>query len=139
VSAKIPFTGDLPPFIKDLGVKLSDATSTMGIELRRLREMRGLTLREVSAAAEISPAYLLKIEKGGVNDPSPRVLERIARFFGVSYLGLMDQAGYGTSDSESKPQRSGILASALASETLTEEEQKAVTAFLATLRAQSLE
>ena len=116
---------------------MSDASSKMGLELRRLREMRGLTLREVSEAAEISPAYLLKIEKGGVHSPSPHVLERISRFFGVSYLGLLDQAGYVTSDSELKRQRPGVLASALASESLTESEQKAVSAFLAALRAQS--
>lgn len=108
----------------------------LGTELRRLREMRGASLRDVAEAADISPAYLLKIERGGVQAPSPHVLRRIAEYFEVSYLSIMQQAGYEVSDSRSAPQRPGILASALAAESLTEDEQKAVAAFLSALRAQ---
>lgn len=108
----------------------------LGTELRQLRELRGASLRDAAEAADISPAYLLKLERGGVQAPSPHVLRRIAEYFEVSYLAMMQQFGYETSDTRSSPRRPGLLASALAAESLTEAEQKAVAAFLSALRAQ---
>jgi len=108
----------------------------LGRDLRQLRELRQATLRQVAEATEISAAYLLKLERGDVQSPSPHVLRRLATYFGVSYLDLMDLAGYPVTDSDSAPQRHGVLASALAAEPLSESEERAMTAFLLTLRSQ---
>lgn len=115
---------------------MSNEANTLGAELRLLRDMRGETLREVATASDISAAYLLKLEKGEVQSPSPHVLRRLARYLGVSYLSLMSDAGYDVSDEATVGSRPSVLASALASEKLTPAEQQAVAAFLATLRAQ---
>jgi transcriptional regulator with XRE-family HTH domain len=112
-------------------------TRTLGSELAQLRELRRATLRAVAEAADISYAYLLKLERDAVAGPSPHVLRRIADYYGVSYLGLMRLAGYDTTDGHRPPVVAGVLADALAAEPLTDAEQRAVAAFLTTLRAQN--
>jgi HTH-type transcriptional regulator, competence development regulator len=109
----------------------------LGADLRQLRELRRGTLRHVADAADISAAYLLKLERGDVQSPSPRVLKRLAAYFKVSYLDLMALAGYAVSDAEVPPEPRGVLASALAAEPMSESEERAVTAFLLALRSQS--
>ena len=109
---------------------------TLGSELVQLRALKGESLRLVAEAADISSAYLLKLERDEVQTPSPHVLRRIATHYGVSYLQLMRVAGYEIADGATSPSPVGVLASAIAAEPLTQAEEKAMTAFLATLRAQ---
>lgn len=109
---------------------------TLGSQLAQLRSLKGHSLRSVAEAADISGAYLLKLERDEVQTPSPRVLRRLARHYGVSYLHLMRAVGYDVTDGDRPPVVSGVLAEALAAEPLTREEEKAVTAFLTSLRAQ---
>jgi HTH-type transcriptional regulator, competence development regulator len=111
------------------------STSTLGTQLSQLRELRGQTLRTVAEAAGISGAYLLKLERDDVQSPSPHVLRRLADHYGVSYLGLMRLAGYEVTDGDRPEPAVGVLADALAAEPLTDEEQRAVAAFLTTLRS----
>lgn len=111
------------------------STSTLGTQLSQLRELRRQTLRTVAEAAGISTAYLLKLERDDVQTPSPHVLRRLADHFGVSYLGLMQLAGYKVTDGDRPSPAVGILADALAAEPLTDEEQRAVAAFLSALRS----
>jgi len=94
------------------------------------------SLRLVAEAAGISSAYLLKLERDEVQAPSPHVLRRIAEHYGVSYLQLMSAAGYAVTDGDAPVAAMGVLASAIVSEPLTREEEKAVAAFLATLSSQ---
>jgi transcriptional regulator with XRE-family HTH domain len=110
--------------------------STLGGELRRIREFRGATLKSVAGPAGISAAYLLKLERDEVQSPSPHVLRRLADCLDVSYFKLMALAGYEISDDYSPMPRVGVLADALAAEPLDETEQRAVAAFLTALRAQ---
>jgi HTH-type transcriptional regulator, competence development regulator len=117
-------------------VEMSGDTNALGAGLRLLREMRGATLREVAAESDISAAYLLKLEKGEVQTPSPHVLRRLSRYLGVSYLSLMSDAGYDVTDDAAAEARPSAIASALSSETLTPTEQQAVAAFLAAFRSQ---
>ena len=65
-----------------------------GKELSEVRKKKRLSLKKVAEPSRISAAYLHKIESGLVNDPSPRVLARIALTLDVSYLRLMELAGY---------------------------------------------
>lgn len=113
------------------------ATRTLGSELAQLRSLRQQTLRAVAQAAEISSAYLLKLERDDVQTPSPHVLQRLATHFEVSYMSLMQLAGYSVNDDGSSTSKPGVLADALMAEDLTEEEERAVAAFLTTLRSQA--
>jgi transcriptional regulator with XRE-family HTH domain len=66
----------------------------LGEELRMAREKKGVSLEAVARPANISGAYLHKLERGVVDNPSPRVLVRIAVALEVQYLRLMELAGY---------------------------------------------
>lgn len=111
-------------------------TRTLGGELAQLRTLRQQTLRTVAEAAGISGAYLLKLERDDVQAPSPHVLRRLSEHFGISYLALMQLAGYEVTDEDRHVSKPGVLADALLAEPLTPNEERAVAAFLATLRSQ---
>jgi transcriptional regulator with XRE-family HTH domain len=112
------------------------ASGGLGTQLRDVRTLRGDSLRSVAAGTGISAAYLLKLEQGQVTTPSPHVLLNLAKHYDVSYLSLMALAGYATDDDpEREPARVGVLAEALAAQDLTPEEERAMTAFLSSLRA----
>jgi transcriptional regulator with XRE-family HTH domain len=109
--------------------------SPLGDQLRDLRKVRGLSLKAVAEPAEISTAYLQKLEGGEVRQPSPHVLHRLADVLKVSYAVLMELAGYVV------PEHDGLLAGhsfdvALSSADLSEDERRAVAAFIAHLRDQ---
>jgi HTH-type transcriptional regulator, competence development regulator len=92
-------------------------------------------LKATAGPAEISTAYLQKLESGAVQQPSPHVLHRLAKVLEVPYSTLMSLAGY------LLPDREPVLAatafdSALTSTDLTDDERKAVAAFVAHLREQ---
>jgi transcriptional regulator with XRE-family HTH domain len=65
-----------------------------GDELRVARTAKGLSLEAASRAAKISQGYLHKLEAGRVENPSPRVLQRLGDVVGVSYRRLMELADY---------------------------------------------
>jgi transcriptional regulator with XRE-family HTH domain len=66
----------------------------LGEELKKGRAARALSLEAASRAAKISQGYLHKLEAGGVENPSPRVLQRLSGVLEVPYGRLMDLAGY---------------------------------------------
>lgn len=66
----------------------------LGEELRAARTTRGLSLEAASRAAKISQGYLHKLEAGGVENPSPRVLQRLSEVLEVPYRRLMELADY---------------------------------------------
>ena len=66
----------------------------LGETLRERRKARHDSLETVARAARISAPYLLKLERGSVASPSPRVLARVAHALDVPYLKLMELAGY---------------------------------------------
>jgi HTH-type transcriptional regulator, competence development regulator len=61
--------------------------------LRKAREYKDVSLETVAAPAKISAAHLHKLERGGVDSPSPRVLVRLAVVLEVSYPRLMELPG----------------------------------------------
>jgi transcriptional regulator with XRE-family HTH domain len=63
-------------------------------ELRELREQRSLTLRALSEGTGISNAYLNQLEHDKVREPSPNILAKLADFYEVPYIRLMELAGY---------------------------------------------
>jgi len=55
------------------------AASAFGVFLRKLRENRGLSLRELSQLAGIDHAYIYRLETGAKESPSAEVLAKLAR------------------------------------------------------------
>ena len=104
----------------------------LGHELRTARKQKDLTLQEVAEPANISLTYLQKLERGTVNSPSPRVLKRLADVLGVSYGRLMELADYLMPEPSPYPH----IPKVLTDKRLSEEEWRAVLAFVGYLEAQ---
>ena len=110
----------------------------LGEELRAVRKLKRLSRDAVARPAKISAAYLQKIEEGAVKNPSPRVLHRVAEVLTISYSNLMELAGYHMPGAEEGAQSTKIspLRQALQYEDLTDEELRAVAAFVTYLKEQ---
>ena len=109
----------------------------LGTELRKARDQKGVSLQAIANTANISTAYLQKLERGQVSTPSPRVLRRLASSVGLPYLDLMELAGY-LDEEESEKARlrePSPRPHPLAGRQLTPEEWRAVGAFIKTLVA----
>lgn len=102
---------------------------TLGAELAAARSSKRLSLRNVAREAEISPAYLQKLEADKVESPSPRVLQRLAEALEVSYTRLMARAGY-TAPRNQEDNGVGSLQRKLATTGLSDAEERAVAAFI---------
>ena len=63
-----------------------------GIYLKKLREDRKLTLRDVEEKAKISNAYLSQVEQGKKGIPTIKILSRLAEAYGVPVTDMMDKA-----------------------------------------------
>jgi len=65
-----------------------------GSYLKRLRRAKGLSLKQVEGAAEVSNAYLSQIERGIRKPPHPDILKRLAKVYEVPVEELLEAAGY---------------------------------------------
>jgi HTH-type transcriptional regulator, competence development regulator len=110
--------------------------NAFGDQLRSVRQVRGLSLKAVAEPAGISTAYLQKLEGGEVRQPSPHVLHRLSEVLNVPYSMLMELAGYIVPDREEGVLAASTFDHALSSADLTDDERKAVAAFIAHLREQ---
>jgi transcriptional regulator with XRE-family HTH domain len=107
----------------------------LGKELRKAREKAGLSLDSAVGPANISAAYLHKLEHGNVMSPSPRVLARLAGVLEIPYQRLMELAGYldekQLADARSRKQKPHPLAN----QQLTPDEWRQVGRFIKELIA----
>lgn len=71
-----------------------------GSYLKYLRELRGLTITQLSRDSEVSPSYISRLENGGRRPPKPDILKKFAPFLGIGYNELMIKAGYLTTNNE---------------------------------------
>ncbi|MBJ6988569.1 MULTISPECIES: helix-turn-helix transcriptional regulator [unclassified Devosia] len=55
----------------------------LGMKLRAMREARGISLKEMAAALNVSSAYLSALEHGKRGVPTSFLLHRIIAFFNV--------------------------------------------------------
>ena len=76
----------------------------LGRELSSARRAAGRSLRDVADAAEISATYLQKLERSQVDEPSPKILQRLATALNIGYGRLMQLAGY-----EAPPDRRPLI------------------------------
>jgi HTH-type transcriptional regulator, competence development regulator len=60
------------------------AQSAFGVFLRKLREKRGLSLRELAQLANIDHAYVYRLETGEKEAPSAEALTKLVRALKVS-------------------------------------------------------
>lgn len=106
--------------------------TTLGAELRRLRQLHGFTLKDVERATGISNAYLSQVETGKIEKPSPDKLYKLAETYQVEYDQLMQAAGYIV-----KKDKQRTLAGAALStlQNLTPEEEEALAEYLTFLRS----
>ena len=116
----------------------------LGVALLNARKAQHRSLQAVAGPGKISPAYLQKLEKGLVKSPSPHVLQRLATVLEASYETLMELAGYaspGVGGQSSGPAGGGGKGASRGGlhgeiHSLSAEEQRAVAAFIAFLKAQ---
>ena len=69
-------------------------SNRLGIELRRLRLKKGVSLRKVQAETGVSNPYLSQLERGVATNPAPTKLQALADYYETSYLDLLGHAGY---------------------------------------------
>ncbi len=106
-------------------------------ELRRLRGIRAVSLRQVEDATKISNAYLSQLETGKAERPSPHVLHTLAAYYEIPYEYLMEAAGYLEPPAKQRsPKRLSRLQAAAMSARLEPEEEEQAVQFIEFLRAQ---
>lgn len=85
---------------------LPSMPTKFGAYMRTLRKQKGLTLKQVEQAAQVSNAYISQFERGLRNPPHPDILNRLAKVYEVPARELMVAAGYLTDDAEAEKRRS---------------------------------
>jgi len=74
-----------------------------GRQIKRLRESRGYSLRQLAIKSGVSFGQISKIESGVRGIPKPETIEKLAKGLGVSYDYLMELAGYVESEKPVRP------------------------------------
>lgn len=103
---------------------------SLGARLRQVRELKQLSISTAAKGAEISTAYLQKLEVGDVRQPSPPVLHALSRVLEIDYAELMRLAGYVVPNDLGSRRRRNELTHAMSSEKLTEEEADVLAEYL---------
>lgn len=113
---------------------MSKSSSQLGEFIKKAREAKDFSIRQVERETGISNAYLGQIERGEVQEPSPSKLLKLSECLGVSYQSLMEKAGYVMPKNDSYKKVSDANAMLLLEQELTSEEAQALQSFLKTLR-----
>ena len=109
---------------------------SIGVVLKRAREVRALPVVEAARAAGISGAYLSKLENDAVKKPSPPVLHQLSQALAVPYEELMRLSGYRVpGESTASP---AVTVSAALFADITLEEREELLEYLAWIRARRL-
>lgn len=67
--------------------------SELGEYLKKIRENRKLTLRQVDYQSDVSYSHLSMIEKGA-RKALPLTLKELSRVYNIDYIDLLEKAGY---------------------------------------------
>lgn len=108
--------------------------ASIGAVLRQAREIRQLSAGEAARAAQISPAYLNRLENDAVKKPSPHVLHQLSEALTVPYADLLRLSGYRVPDEGDGRGASGALTGMLFGD-LTDDERDALVEYLAWYRS----
>jgi HTH-type transcriptional regulator, competence development regulator len=107
--------------------------STLGSVLKKARELRGLSAVETARAADISGAYLSKLESDAVKKPSPVVLHSLSQALAIPYADLMRLSGYRVPGDANGTAADAATAALFAN--LTDDEREELLDYLAWYRA----
>lgn len=91
--------------------------------MKAAREGKGLTLRAVERATEISNPYLSQLESDKIQQPSPLKLHKLCELYGVSYQSALELAGYPVPDNARGALEHEGLAARIGSLTADEEDE----------------
>jgi XRE family transcriptional regulator of biofilm formation len=58
--------------------------------LRRMREDKGWTQRDLAKVAKVTPGYVAQLEMGVRKNPSLEILKRLAKALGVPVTALLE-------------------------------------------------
>lgn len=105
---------------------------SLGKTLKAARELIPLTLRQVEEATEISNAYLSQLENDKIKKPSANVLYKLAEIYNIELDTLLQAAGIIKKATHRKSRLLNTIA--LSAETLTEDEEKELLAYLKYIR-----
>lgn len=111
---------------------------TLGAYLKSLRAGVGMTLREVEkeTGREVSNAYLSQLETGKIGKPSPNILHKLARVYGVPYGKLMERAGYVVPRAQRAGDKKHGRAATFSIDNLSADEEAELLKYLAFFRSQ---
>ena len=109
---------------------------TLGQALRAARQFRGLSLAKAARPAGISAAYLAKLEKDDVGEPSPHILYKLAEVLRLKYEDLMRLTGYMVPGRRRRNPGRSVLESALDADELTDDELAELAQYLSWYRSQ---
>jgi transcriptional regulator with XRE-family HTH domain len=119
---------------------------TLGHELKKVRQVQGLSLNAAAKPAGVSATYLQKLERDEVGSPSPHRLHRIATVLGIEYADLLRLAGYevparaegpeGHDGSVPAPETTPVRKMFLSEEHVSDDELAELVRYLAFIREQ---
>jgi HTH-type transcriptional regulator, competence development regulator len=116
---------------------MAEERESLGKQLRRIRTLRKLSLRNVEEATGISNPYLSQLENDKINKPSPHFLHKLAKLYGVEYEMLMEAAGY-VHDRQQTGGAATLTGAALFSDkSITAEEEVELAKYLQFLRTKN--
>lgn len=116
----------------------ANAVNALASYLASVRQVKGLTLREVEEATgkEVSNAYLSQLERGKIGKPSPHILHSLSGVYNVAYERLMELAGYISAAGHGASDVKHGRAATFASENLTPDEEAELLKYLGYIRSQ---
>jgi transcriptional regulator with XRE-family HTH domain len=104
----------------------------LGKQLKRARERRDWSLARTAQEADVSTAYVQKLERGEISSPSPHKLRALAGALEIPFDDAMRLAGYVAPESSSLQGEDSarVLAQALQAEDISANELEELTDYL---------
>lgn len=112
----------------------SDPHSSLGRMLKEHRKARGLTLRQVEEATNISNAYLSQIENDKIQSPSANYLYKLANLYRGDFDFYLEIAGIIEKRDKQDGEPKSLEGHVLYAERLSEYEEKQLLKYLQFLR-----
>jgi Zn-dependent peptidase ImmA (M78 family) len=114
----------------------TEEARTLGEKLRKSRTDRKLSLREVERRSGINTGYLSQLERNEIANPTPSVLQKVAKAYEEPFQVLMGWAGY-IEDDPAGTSPNFKRALDVLGEDFTDEELKAIRAVLDVMRGRN--
>src|SRR5690625_1405598 len=66
----------------------------VGEFIKKTREEKGISARELSRRSKVSQPYISQIENGDFENPSRKIISKLAKGLNISEVHLLHMAGY---------------------------------------------